>query len=125
MASEPVSIVIPSWNGINLLKKFLPSVLEPARNYHQSHSPSTDMVVVDDGSTAQSVTWLEQMGFQVSGGDQSDFASRAAASSRRADSQLRGDSSLRGDSLSPADSAPRAGLSPRLLVVARANNEGF
>src|SRR5262249_46744600 len=88
----------------------------------------------------QSVAWLEQIGFRVSGCDQSDFTSRAAASSRRADSfpgtpsspcaasSLREDSispALREDSVSPSDPAPRAGLSPRLLVVGRANNEGF
>lgn len=46
-----VSIVIPNWNGKELLQKYLPSVLEAAKG--------NEVIVVDDGSTDGSVETLQ------------------------------------------------------------------
>ena len=68
-----VSIVIPNWNGLHLLKQFLSSVISAANNYSSSNKAQTEIVVVDDASTDASVEWLIQSGFQIvgdySGGD--------------------------------------------------------
>ncbi|MEA1997310.1 MAG: glycosyltransferase family 2 protein [Gemmatimonadota bacterium] len=45
--NEPVSIVIPTWNGWKLLELFLPSVLRALEAY----PPGGEVLVVDDGST--------------------------------------------------------------------------
>ena len=65
-----VSIVIPSWNGLELLKRFLPSVIDAANRYTaQSQSP-TEILVVDDGSVDESVAWLQGQGFVEVGEEQ-------------------------------------------------------
>lgn len=47
-----VAIIILNWNGCNYLEKFLPSVM--ATNY-----PNREIIVADNGSTDQSVLFLE------------------------------------------------------------------
>jgi GT2 family glycosyltransferase len=47
-----VSIVIPNYNGVSLLKKHLPSVLVAA--------PDAQIIVVDDASTDDSILFLHQ-----------------------------------------------------------------
>ncbi len=42
-----ISIIIPSYNGIELLKKSIPYVMEECSNYHGK----TEIIVVDDGGT--------------------------------------------------------------------------
>ena len=64
-----VSIVIPNWNGLELLKRFLPSVITAASHYGQSSNSPTEIVVVDDGSTDESVEWLRGQGFEDLGND--------------------------------------------------------
>ena len=54
-----VSIVIPTWNGLELLKQFLPSVIQAAHHY----SDPTEIIVVDDGSQDDTVSWLASEGF--------------------------------------------------------------
>jgi glycosyltransferase involved in cell wall biosynthesis/GT2 family glycosyltransferase len=49
-----ISIVIPAWNGKDLLKRFLPSVLKAAASY----SPGVQIIVVDDGSTDGTAEFL-------------------------------------------------------------------
>ncbi len=51
----PVSIVIPSYNGIDLLKAHIPSVLAALESYR----PGGEIIVVDDGSSDGSIAWLE------------------------------------------------------------------
>jgi GT2 family glycosyltransferase/glycosyltransferase involved in cell wall biosynthesis len=48
------SLVIPNWNGKDLLERFLPSWLEAIRNH-----PGSEIVVVDNGSTDGSAAWIE------------------------------------------------------------------
>lgn len=59
-AAEPVpprasaaSIVIPNWNGKDLLEKYLPSVVAAT-----SANPESEIIVVDNGSTDGSVEFL-------------------------------------------------------------------
>lgn len=51
---KPLAIIILNWNGLNLLKEFLPGV---ARH---SISPRTDVIVADNGSNDGSVAWIRQ-----------------------------------------------------------------
>ena len=57
-----VSIVIPNFNGADLLVRNLPSVLLAAETYQQN----TQVIVVDDGSRDPSLQVLEQQFPQVS-----------------------------------------------------------
>jgi len=52
-----VSIVIPNWNGADLLKKHLPAVIKNSNGAH--------IIVVDDCSTDGSVSYLEERFPQV------------------------------------------------------------
>jgi GT2 family glycosyltransferase len=58
-----VSIVIPSWNGLELLKRFLQSVIAAAIQYSEKFDAPTEIVIVDDGSVDQTVEWLVDQGF--------------------------------------------------------------
>jgi GT2 family glycosyltransferase len=58
-----VSIVIPTWNGLELLKRFLPSVIAATRHYGQATAAPTEILIVDDGSTDATIAWLVGMGF--------------------------------------------------------------
>ncbi len=53
-----VSIVIPTWNGIDLLKRFLPSVISAAERYSKQTNRNVEIIVVDDGGTDESYNWL-------------------------------------------------------------------
>ncbi|HYN10167.1 MAG TPA: glycosyltransferase family 2 protein [Vicinamibacterales bacterium] len=57
-APADVSVVIPSWNGRHLLERFLPSVITSASAHQQATGGTVEIVVVDDGSTDDSVDWL-------------------------------------------------------------------
>lgn len=58
-----VSIVIPSWNGLEFLKRFLPSVIAAADHYQKACDAATEIVIIDDGSVDNSVDWLLGQGF--------------------------------------------------------------
>lgn len=49
------SVVILNWNGANVMRQFLPSVLQ------HTAIPETEVVVVDNGSTDDSVTYLQAL----------------------------------------------------------------
>jgi GT2 family glycosyltransferase/glycosyltransferase involved in cell wall biosynthesis len=49
------SIVIPNWNGRDLLAKYLPSVVASIENH-----PDSEVIVVDNGSTDGSVAFVEE-----------------------------------------------------------------
>jgi len=46
----PVSVVIPNYNGREMLRECLPSILSAARGYH----PESEVIVVDDASSDRS-----------------------------------------------------------------------
>ncbi len=52
-----ISIVIPNWNGADLLQAYLPSVETALANY----AGQTELIVVDDASTDDSITVLEKL----------------------------------------------------------------
>jgi len=58
-----VSIVIPTWNGLELLEHFLPSVIAATRQYAQTTKSPTEILIVDDGSTDATIAWLAGIGF--------------------------------------------------------------
>lgn len=51
-----VSIIIPNWNGSDLLNAYLPSVLTAQKKYQGN----TEIIVVDDASTDRSVNLLKK-----------------------------------------------------------------
>lgn len=56
-----MSILIPSWNGLHLLKENLPSVIKAARLYRSRTGESTEILVVDDGSHDDTVRDLPDL----------------------------------------------------------------
>ncbi len=54
MTAEPVTIIIPNFNGVSLLENNLPSVVAAGRTY----AGAVEIIVVDDASTDHSVTML-------------------------------------------------------------------
>lgn len=50
---QPISVVIPSFNGRKLLEKHLPSVITELKT-------GDEIVIVDDASTDDTVSWLQQ-----------------------------------------------------------------
>lgn len=53
---KSVSLIIPNWNGADLLRAYLPSVIAAQKNY-QGYG---EVIVVDDASTDDSVTALQR-----------------------------------------------------------------
>lgn len=53
-----LSIVIPTWNGLDLLRECLPSVLQAASKYREKTGAVTELIVVDDGSRDETVSYL-------------------------------------------------------------------
>ena len=51
-----VSVIIPNWNGKHLLEKYLPSVFESI----YEASVSSEVIVIDDGSTDDSIKFLQE-----------------------------------------------------------------
>jgi GT2 family glycosyltransferase len=56
MAAQPLTIVIPNYNGMHLLRRNLPTVAEAAAQY----PGEVTIVVVDDGSADDSVSVLRE-----------------------------------------------------------------
>lgn len=52
-----ISVVIPNYNGVKLLEKNLPKVLDILKNYKEG---KTEVIVVDDASTDKSVELLKR-----------------------------------------------------------------
>lgn len=55
-----VSIVIPNYNGVDLLKKNLPAVFAAAASYHEQSGDRVEIIVSDDGSGDESVSFLRE-----------------------------------------------------------------
>lgn len=52
-SAKPVAVLVLNWNGIDLLRKFLPTWLE--------HTPDeAELIIVDNGSTDTSLAYLQQ-----------------------------------------------------------------
>jgi GT2 family glycosyltransferase len=51
--TRAASLVVPNWNGKDLLARFVPSWLEAIRNH-----PGSEVIVVDNGSEDGSADWL-------------------------------------------------------------------
>lgn len=51
-----LSIIIPNYNGENLLKKFMPSVIDAAKHYNGE----LEIIIVDDRSKDNSNTILQE-----------------------------------------------------------------
>jgi GT2 family glycosyltransferase len=58
--TDAASVVIPNWNGRDLLEKYLPSVIEALRS-----NPDNEIVVVDNGSTDGSAEFVRERFPQV------------------------------------------------------------
>ncbi|HKV40546.1 MAG TPA: glycosyltransferase, partial [Blastocatellia bacterium] len=63
MAAPGVSIVIPTWNGIDLLDRFLPSVTTAALQFKCDTGLPIEIIIVDDASEDGTSEWLENKGF--------------------------------------------------------------
>ncbi len=53
--ADAASVVIPNWNGRELLEKYLPSVVEALRGH-----PANEIIVVDNGSSDGSVEFVRK-----------------------------------------------------------------
>ncbi|MFY9554824.1 MAG: glycosyltransferase family 2 protein [Blastocatellia bacterium] len=53
-----VSVVIPNWNGRELLSEFLPSVLTAINHYRDHYGNEVELLIIDDASTDGSQSWL-------------------------------------------------------------------
>lgn len=53
-----VSIVIPTWNGVELLKRFFPSVIRAAAHYRQTTGNDIEIVLVNDAGSDATPEWL-------------------------------------------------------------------
>jgi GT2 family glycosyltransferase len=54
-ANQSASVVIPNWNGRDLLQRYLPSILEALAG-----NPGNEIIVVDNGSSDGSVVMIEE-----------------------------------------------------------------
>ncbi|MGH9353696.1 MAG: glycosyltransferase family 2 protein [Terriglobia bacterium] len=54
-----VSVIIPSWNGRQLLEKYLPAVVNAATAYEALSHQNTEIIVVDDASSDGTCAWLK------------------------------------------------------------------
>ncbi|HXG64239.1 MAG TPA: glycosyltransferase family 2 protein [Blastocatellia bacterium] len=55
-----VSIIIPNWNGRELLPQFFPSAVAAAKHYRDTYGTGAEVVIIDDGSTDGSPQWLAE-----------------------------------------------------------------
>lgn len=63
-ARPAVSLVIPTWNGLAILQRFLPSVVREAERWRDAGGQA-EVVISDDGSTDDTLTWLARQYPQV------------------------------------------------------------
>ena len=55
-----LSVVIPTWNGLHLLKQYIQSVVTAAEAYHKNSGAAYEILVVDDGSTDQTKQYFDE-----------------------------------------------------------------
>lgn len=61
MQMKKAAIVIPNYNGEKLLRQNLPKVIEAADCYQKKHDGEVEVIVVDDGSTDNSVRIIKSL----------------------------------------------------------------
>jgi GT2 family glycosyltransferase len=112
-----VSIVIPTWNGLELLKRFLPSVIAAAVQYSKEFQAPTEIVIVDDGSVDKSFEWLLDAG----------FVEDARSSGRAGEQRTRGAAVNNAGQMidSESDSSINQPSTPILKLVRNEVNLGF
>lgn len=54
-----ISVVIPSWNGKTLLEEMFPALLAATHEFHQKTGGAWEVIVVDDGSVDDTISWVE------------------------------------------------------------------
>ena len=99
--------MIPSWNGLELLKRFLPSVIAAAIKYSKQFKSPTEIVIVDDGSVDETVGWLLGRGFVAAGGNEKG---------REGEGEIID---------SERDGSSHYGLMPSLRLIKNETNRGF
>src|SRR6185369_12695541 len=123
-----VSIVIPSRNGLELLERFLPSVIAATRHYSQQLNSPTEIIIVNDGSIDDTTAWLLSQGFadvesDAATGRQGEGAGRGGdeATGRR------GDGFLNAGSVSQSPPRPLSPSPPllSLRMISNERNRGF
>ena len=55
-----LSIIIPTWNGHDLLVEYLPSVVDAGERYRAESRAEVEIIIVDDGGTDGIRDWLER-----------------------------------------------------------------
>lgn len=58
MSAIRLSLVIPTWNGLDLLQTFLPGVVEELERWEKNSGLRGELVLSDDGSTDGTASWL-------------------------------------------------------------------
>jgi GT2 family glycosyltransferase len=137
--SDGISIVIPSWNGRRLLERFLPSVIEATACFLQREGTSAEVIVVDDGSEDDSVSWLASRSFvEICRGLPDDQTKRErlnpTTKNRSREAQVDADGQneeripdvvLRATPSQTAAIMPSAGKTADLKVIRNPRNSGF
>jgi GT2 family glycosyltransferase len=112
--TRSVSIVIPTWNGLELLKRFLPTVIAAATCYTRTVDAPTEIIIVDDASVDETVAWLVSQGFVEE--------KRRGEESRQAEEPKTAVPSCITSSSEPSS---RHSLLPSLTLVRNETNRGF
>jgi glycosyltransferase involved in cell wall biosynthesis len=86
-----VSIVIPSWNGLELLKRFLPAIIDATICYAKQFDAPTEIVIVDDGSIDDSIAGCGQGFAEVRQRNRKEWASGRQGPGRRGREWARGE----------------------------------
>lgn len=60
-----ISIIIPNYNGRDLIKKNLPKVIEAARDYLKKDRHWIEIIMADDGSTDDSIEFINSLESEI------------------------------------------------------------
>jgi len=114
--------VIPSWNGLELLKRFLPSVIAAAIQYSNQFKSPTEIVIVDDGSVDETVDWLLGEGFVAVGEAEKGRRGEGEKGRRREGEKGRGGE---GEIIDSERDASSYRSTPSLRLIKNETNRGF
>lgn len=123
--NNDVSIVIPSWNGLALLKRFLPSVISAANFYVEQSGHNVEIVIVDDGSTDDTVGWVQA--YSLQSGVRSQKSDSEGQKSVGRSEELEGQGTKIVEEVTPDSGLQTAGkkLPTLLRCVRNETNAGF